>query len=282
HRSAPQCGFSATVVDVLDDYLDDYATVNVLADPEVREGIKAFGDWPTIPQLYVRGELVGGADIIKDLVAAGELEEVLGAVRKPLQTPEITLTDAAVAALAEHWEEEGPPRLRLEIDGSFRAALFFDSPKDDDLVMEDARVVLLVDRSTARRSDGVVIDWVTTAQGAGFKIDNPQEPPRVRPLAPADLKRMMDEGKPLEVFDVRTEEERARAHIEGSHFLDGDGRTYLGDLSRDTAVVFYCHHGIRSQAAAEHGLRMGFREVYNLSGGIDAWSASVDPAVPRY
>src|SRR5690242_2463258 len=55
-RRAPKCGFSASVVDLLDGWIDDYATVDVLADPELREGIKAYSDWPTIPQLYVGGE----------------------------------------------------------------------------------------------------------------------------------------------------------------------------------------------------------------------------------
>ncbi len=67
-KTMPQCGFSATVVQLLSQHIDDFATVNVLADPEVREGIKAFSSWPTIPQLYVRGEFVGGADIVRDLL----------------------------------------------------------------------------------------------------------------------------------------------------------------------------------------------------------------------
>ena len=67
HRTAPQCGFSARVVRVLDSLIPDYHTVDVLADPEIREGIKTFSDWPTIPQLYVKGEFVGGCDIIQEI-----------------------------------------------------------------------------------------------------------------------------------------------------------------------------------------------------------------------
>ncbi|RLB51304.1 MAG: Grx4 family monothiol glutaredoxin, partial [Deltaproteobacteria bacterium] len=77
-RAQPQCGFSAKVVDILDDYLDEYATVDVLADAAIREGVKAFSDWPTIPQLYVKGELVGGSDIVRELKENGELEGILG------------------------------------------------------------------------------------------------------------------------------------------------------------------------------------------------------------
>ncbi len=74
----PQCGFSATVVEILDRLLPGYASVDVLADPEIREGIKEYSAWPTIPQLYVGGELIGGCDIVRELYASGELEKKLG------------------------------------------------------------------------------------------------------------------------------------------------------------------------------------------------------------
>lgn len=76
-RRQPQCGFSATVVRALDELLPEYTTVDVLADPAVRQGIKAYADWPTIPQLYVRGEFVGGCDIVREMYASGELEALL-------------------------------------------------------------------------------------------------------------------------------------------------------------------------------------------------------------
>ena len=77
-RQFPQCGFSATVIQILSDLVPTYETVNVSADPDIRTGIKEFSDWPTIPQLYVRGEFIGGCDIIKDLYASGELAKTLG------------------------------------------------------------------------------------------------------------------------------------------------------------------------------------------------------------
>ncbi|MEJ0023707.1 MAG: Grx4 family monothiol glutaredoxin [Alphaproteobacteria bacterium] len=76
-KAQPQCGFSNLVVRVLDHLGVDYKDVNVLADPEVREGIKAFSDWPTIPQLYVKGEFVGGADIVREMFETGELKPFL-------------------------------------------------------------------------------------------------------------------------------------------------------------------------------------------------------------
>ena len=73
----PQCGFSSVVVQILDHVGVDYGAVNVLADPEIREGVKAFSDWPTIPQLYVKGEFVGGCDIVREMFETGELKPYL-------------------------------------------------------------------------------------------------------------------------------------------------------------------------------------------------------------
>ena len=71
---APQCGFSAQVVRILKAYGITYKGVDVLADPQIRDGIKQFSNWPTIPQLYVKGEFVGGCDIVTEMVASGELK----------------------------------------------------------------------------------------------------------------------------------------------------------------------------------------------------------------
>ncbi|MFN3960752.1 MAG: Grx4 family monothiol glutaredoxin [Parvularculaceae bacterium] len=73
----PQCGFSSAVVQILDYLGVDYGAENVLADPAIRQGIKDFSDWPTIPQLYVKGEFVGGCDIVREMFESGELKKYL-------------------------------------------------------------------------------------------------------------------------------------------------------------------------------------------------------------
>ncbi|MCC6007098.1 MAG: Grx4 family monothiol glutaredoxin [Rhodobacteraceae bacterium] len=78
-RSMPQCGFSSRVAGVLNYMGVEYVDVNVLADEDIRQGIKDFSDWPTIPQLYVKGEFVGGCDIITEMTLSGELDQVLEA-----------------------------------------------------------------------------------------------------------------------------------------------------------------------------------------------------------
>ena len=113
-------------------------------------------------------------------------------------------------------------------------------------------------------------------------MTTPDRPPFVKQLSAPELKAMIDSGQTFEFVDVRSEDERAFSRIEGSRLLD---QTYHDDLltrDRETAIVFQCHHGIRSQGAAEYFLQHGFRNLYNLQGGIDAWSLLVDSSVPRY
>jgi monothiol glutaredoxin len=75
----PQCGFSSRAIAILDRLEVKYETVDVLQDPEIRQGIKEYSDWPTIPQLYVKGEFVGGSDIMMEMFESGELQELVAA-----------------------------------------------------------------------------------------------------------------------------------------------------------------------------------------------------------
>jgi len=77
-RGMPQCGFSARVVKILDALVPDYATVDALRSTELRDGIKVFSQWPTIPQLYIDGQFIGGCDIVNETHASGELRTLLG------------------------------------------------------------------------------------------------------------------------------------------------------------------------------------------------------------
>jgi len=104
----------------------------------------------------------------------------------------------------------------------------------------------------------------------------------VRQLLASDLKVMIESGATFELVDVRTEQERAVARLERSRLFDQTYHDALLRMDRETPVVFQCHHGIRSQQAAEYFRRVGFRNLYNLQGGIDAWSQLVDPTVQRY
>jgi len=76
-KDLPQCGFSAVVVQILRNLKVSFMNIDVLRDPEIRQGIKEYTDWPTIPQLYIKGEFIGGCDIVKEMFQSGELKELL-------------------------------------------------------------------------------------------------------------------------------------------------------------------------------------------------------------
>ena len=286
-RNFPQCGFSATVTQILNKLTPQYKTVNVLTDPDLREGIKAYSEWPTIPQLYVDGKFVGGCDIVRELFQSGELQTVLGVPQPeaaaapaapPGTPPKLKVSPAAQQAIREA-KGNDPGTLRLEVSADFEHALSIDEPAPGDFQVDAGGMTVLVDAQSAARAHGVEIEY--DAGGAGFKVDNPNEGPKVRQLSPAALKAMMDEKKHFELFDVRTPPEQQLATL-GAPLLDDAAVARIEGLDRGTPLVFHCHHGGRSQAAAERFVRQGFREVYNLAGGIDAWSSSVDPTIPRY
>lgn len=113
-------------------------------------------------------------------------------------------------------------------------------------------------------------------------MDQSERPARVEQISAVDLKAWMDRGDPLTLIDVRTPGERDMAKIEGARLLDQPLHDHLLTLDRQTPLVFQCHHGMRSQSAAQYFLKLGFHQVYNLVGGIEAWSQDVDPTVPKY
>jgi len=261
----------------------DFKDVNVLDDMSVRDGIKAYSNWPTIPQLYVKGEFVGGCDIIQEMYGSGELFEALGLEPVASTPPRITITPTAqralVAAAAEHG---GAGReLHLSVDTHFQSNLSIAPRSRADVEAICEGVVLLLDPISASRADGITIDVADTPNGQAFRVDNPNAP-RVRPMSVRDLKTLIDSGERFELLDVRTPEERAIAAIPGAALLNESEAARIESLPRDTMLVLHCHHGGRSQQAAEQFVSLGFSQVWNVVGGIDAWSQEVDPDVPRY
>ncbi len=278
----PQCGFSAKAVGALQDLGVEFAHVNVLADPEIREGIKAYGDWPTIPQLYIDSELVGGSDIILQMASSGELSSVLGLAPPDRTPPRITVTPAAVEMLRGALADAPGASLQLGIDASFQPN-FQLAPHDDNAIAAESNGLRVqFDLASARRAEGITIDWVDDIRGKGLAIDNPNAPKAVQELAVRDADDQRRAGT-LTVVDVRPADERAIASIGGDFkTFDGNNRAELEALPKDTPLAFLCHHGGRSAQAAEQFRALGFSKVYNITGGIDAWSDAVDNSVPKY
>jgi len=282
-RQQPQCGFSNTVVQILDTLIPEYQTFDVLSDAALRDNIKEYSSWPTIPQLYIKGEFVGGCDIIQELFQSGELAETLGVELPDAADVTITITDAGADGLRAAIADQGGPgrELHMSIDAKYQANLFLGAAGGDELIIESNGVALRMDPVSAGRAHGIRLDVVETPQGPGFKIDNPNAP-QIGQMSVQELKALLDSGEAFELMDVRTVAERETAHIQGSTLMDDEQAERLEQLPRETRIVFHCHHGPRSQAAAEHFAALGFTNVHNLVGGIDAWSQEVDPSVPKY
>lgn len=196
---APQCGFSYRVVEVLNGWKVPFQSFNVLSDESIRNGVKEFANWPTIPQLYVNQEFVGGCDIVEEMSSNGELGEVFS---------------------------EAYP------DQSFSA---------------------------------------------------PPPPAQVQNIHPQDVKEMLEKDPQLFLLDVRSPEERSLATVEPSRLVDQElASEILNTWPAERPLILICHVGQRSLQAAEFFTQKGFRNVYNMIGGIDAWSLTVDSSIPRY
>ena len=280
---APQCGFSSQVVSILNRLLPRYGSFDVLEDRDVREGIKEFSNWPTIPQLYIDGEFQGGCDIVKEMYANGELHRALGLAAETVTPPRVTVTDSAAELLREAKGRQGG-ELHVAIDAGFKHSLSLAPRAGHEIAAESNGITLLFDRDSAQRAAGLTIDAVDSGGRKALAVDNPNAPKGepVNQLGVQDLRALMEAGAELHLFDVRTPEEHRKAHIAGATLVDARVAAEIEKLPRDARLVFHCHHGGRSQAAAEHFAALGFSNVHNLAGGIDAWSREVDPSVPRY
>ncbi|HEY0334012.1 MAG TPA: Grx4 family monothiol glutaredoxin [Stenotrophomonas sp.] len=278
----PQCGFSAKAIGALDSLGVEYAHVNVLADQEIREGIKAYGDWPTIPQLYIDGELVGGSDIIEQMSNSGELSSLLGLQAPDRSAPNITITPAAAEMLRGALADAPGASLTLSINAQFQPNFQLAPTDANAIAAESSGLRVQFDLASARRADGITIDWVDDIRGRGLAIDNPNAPKAVQELAVREAADRATAGGVL-LVDVRPPEERAIASV-GVPFrhFDGNGRAELESLPKDTAIAFLCHRGGRSLQAAEEFRAKGFTQVFNVTGGIEAWSDEVDGGVPKY
>lgn len=281
-RSGPRCGFSAQAIGALESLGTEYTTVDVLADEDIRQGIKEYGNWPTIPQLYVRGELLGGSDIVAQMLGSGELHSLLGLDPPDRTPPLITITEAAARAIRPAIDGAEGAVLHLAIDAAFQPNFELALPGPNDVVAESSGIEVHFDTASAPRARGLVIDWADSVAGGGLALRNPNAPQPVRGISAADAAAALHAGT-LILVDVRPSEERALAALPGPvQTLEGDGLDRVEALPKDSALAFLCHHGTRSREAATHFRDLGFSNAVNIEGGIDAWSREVDESIPRY
>ncbi len=278
----PQCGFSAKTVSILGSTVDHYATFNVLEDHEIREGIKEYSDWPTIPQLYINKELVGGCDIVTSMFNSGELHEMLGIDEPDRSPPEITISDEAAEQINQALAGHDNLAVHFSIDGNWQSQFQLGPPQGHEIETEVNGIRVLMDLNSAQRARGAHIGWSESLQGQGLTIHLPEAPPPVKQIQVSELKDRLKAEPDTLFLDVRNDEERQLAVIEGFQPLTQELMHKIDDMPRDTPMVFLCHVGNSSMGAAEHFRKQGFTETSNVAGGINAWSLEIDPEVPTY
>ena len=172
--AAPQCGFSAQVVQVLNRLLPEYETFDVLSDSEVREGVKDFSDWPTIPQLYVGGEFLGGCDIVKEMYDSGELHDALGMERPEFSAEDVEISISVEAEqILRNAQQQQQAELHFGIDAKFQPFLGFGPAAGPEVRVPVGDLFFLLDRDSAARARGASITVVETEHGQRLDVDIP-------------------------------------------------------------------------------------------------------------
>jgi len=280
-KDQPRCGFSAKVTDVLNELAPNFVGIDVLLDEEIRQGIKLYSEWPTIPQLFIKGELVGGSDIITQLFNTGELHGLLGAPAPDRSAPQITISEDAASAIRAGIADEPGVVLHLRIDRRWQAHFQLAPAEGHEIKAHAAGIDILMDVATAQAARGMHVDWVESLQGAGLSIKLPRAPKAVQSLTVAELAPALRAGSML--IDVRPAHDRLRAPMPLAHrVMDNTTLSSLEALDKSTPMVFLCHFGNSSRQAADHFRGLGFTELFNLEGGIDAYAREIDTGVVRY
>jgi monothiol glutaredoxin len=284
NRRQPQCGFSATVVGILDAMLPEYKTVDVLSAPHIREGIKTYSSWPTIPQLYVKGEFVGGCDIVQEMYGSGELFEALGLEPVESVRPRITITPPAPARA----RRRGGRARRRRVASCISRSTATINP-----ICRSRRAVASTSRRSATASSCCSIRSPPrgpTASRSTSRTRRAARPSgsttRMRRASGrcrwASSRRCWTPGSASSCSTcARPRSARSRRFPARCCSHESEAAR-IESLPRDTPLVLHCHHGGRSQQAAEQFVSLGFSQVWNVVGGIDAWSQEIDSDVPRY
>ncbi len=272
----PQCGFSAKTTAALDTLIPEFVSVNVLEHPAIREGIKEYADWPTIPQLYIDGELIGGNDIVQDMLKSGELAGTLGIEKPTITQPKITISDEGRVVMKKALESQPDGALHLQISATWTHQIALDPDQQGEVQADVGGFKLHMDPWTAARADGLTMILDEDLTGTRFIFDNPNAPPPVREMSVTALKERLDSGDDVVLIDVRDDKERATASIQGARAWNDDTRSFVESLPKDTEIILHCQMGGRSQALAEALRQRGHTNLHNVTGGIKAWAAEID------
>lgn len=172
-RQFPQCGFSAAAAGIIDRLVPEYTTFNVLEDEDIRQGIKDYANWPTIPQLYVAKEFVGGTDLVQELFDSGELHEMMGVNMPDPGDPSIRVSDEAGNLIREAMRNHPGQSLHLTVDARDNARLQLGPESEGSMKVESGGLEFHLDPLSASRANGLVIELADTPQGQGLRIHRP-------------------------------------------------------------------------------------------------------------
>jgi monothiol glutaredoxin len=275
-QTEPQCGFSAKTTAALDMLIPAFMSVNVLEHPEIREGIKEYAQWPTIPQLYIDGELIGGNDIVQDMLKSGELAETLGVGKPSVTQPKITICDSGIAVMKNALDSQQGGVLHLQISASWTHQIAIDTDQDNDIHVNVGGIDMHMNPWTAARADGLNMVLEEDLTGTHFKFDNPNAPPPVNQMTVQALKERLDSDDDIILIDVRDDNEREKISIEGSRQWNDDTRAFIETLPKDAEIIVCCHIGARSQALADAMRQHGHTNLHNVVGGTKAWAEEID------
>jgi monothiol glutaredoxin len=279
NRNQPQCGFSARVVGLLEDLEADYQTYDVFSDSDIRSGMKDFTNWPTFPQLYINQEFVGGCDIITEMGQSGELATQLGIKLTEVPLPDISCSPSMITVLNQSISEHGGG-VQFSISKQFQYDIGIGPKQDGQYELIVNGVPFYFSRGTAQRANGISFDY-NEEEGGGVIIDNPNEP-KVKDLSVEELSAWIKEGKEINVYDVRSESEREIAKLDFAEHFTPEAQQKMRNLAKDALIIFQCRSGGRSLDAGKHYVQQGFSNVYNLVGGINAWSERIDTSSTVY
>jgi monothiol glutaredoxin len=272
----PQCGFSATTVSTLEMLIPDFMSVNVLEHPSIRDGIKEFANWPTIPQLYIDAELIGGSDIVTDMLQSGELAAALGVDKPESDTPKIIIDDKGLEVMKKALDSQPGNALHLQINAGWSHTISLGPDKGSAVQATVGEIQIHMDPWSAARADGLKMTMEEDLTGTRFSFDNPNAPPPVNQMTVQTLKEKLDSDAKVILIDVRSDEERASASIDGSRHWNEEAMQLVESSPKDAELIFHCHAGGRSQALAESIRQRGYTNLHNVIGGMQAWAAEID------
>lgn len=277
-----QCGFLVKVVGVLQDLGVEFVYVNVLVDQEICEGIKVYGDWLIILQLYIDGELVGGSDIVLQMVVSGELSSVLGLVVLDCILLSIIVILVVVEMFKGVLVDVLGVVLQLFIDVGFQLNFQFVLYDEGVIVVEFNGLCVQFDLVSVCCVNGIIIDWVDDIRGKGLVIDNLNVFKLVQEISVCDVDDLVCVGNII-LVDVCLVDE-CEIVVVGVLFkiFDGNGCVVLEVLLKDIVLVFMCYYGGCSVQVVEQFCVLGFIKVFNVIGGINVWLEDVDNGVLKY